>query len=60
MRGELYRPRKHPVKIRLDADVLAWFQTRAQAEGGHYQTTLNRVLRDYMLARRSRRMLFLS
>lgn len=52
VRGDLYRPRKHPVTIRLDADVLAWFQTRAHAEGGHYQTALNRVLRDYMLAQR--------
>lgn len=51
VRGDLYRPRKRPVTIRLDADVLTWFQTRARAEGGHYQTTLNRVLRDYMLAK---------
>lgn len=52
--GDLYRPRKHPVTIRLDADVLAWFQSRARAEGGHYQTALNRVLREYMLAQRGR------
>ncbi len=45
-RGSFYRPRKGPVTIRLDADVLAWFKEHA-ASGG-YQTEINRVLRQYV------------
>lgn len=45
-RSDLYRPRKHAVTIRLDADVLAWFKEHA-ADGG-YQTEINRVLRRYV------------
>ena len=45
-RGGLYRPLKHPVTIRLDADVLAWFKHHA-ADGG-YQTEINRVLRRHV------------
>ena len=33
-RGELYRPLKQPVTIRLDADVLTWFKEHA-ADGGY-------------------------
>jgi len=44
-RGDLYRPLKQPVTIRLDADVLAWF--REHATGG-YQTEINRVLRQHV------------
>ncbi len=40
-------PRKKPVHMRLDADVLAWF--RAQGRG--YQTRINTVLRAFMQAR---------
>ena len=36
-------PRKAPISIRLDADVLAWF--RAQGRG--YQRRMNAVLRQY-------------
>ena len=45
-RGELYRPLKQPVTIRLDADVLRWF--KEHAAGGGYQTEINRVLRRYV------------
>ena len=45
-RGALYRPVKHQITLRLDADVLAWF--RANAPGGRgYQTEINRVLREH-------------
>lgn len=47
-RGELYRPLKQPVTIRLDADVLAWFKEHAAGEG--YQTENNRVLRKHVMA----------
>jgi uncharacterized protein (DUF4415 family) len=46
-RGELYRPLKQPVTIRLDADVLAWFKDHAV--GGGYQTEINRVLRRHVI-----------
>jgi uncharacterized protein (DUF4415 family) len=45
-RGDLYRPLKQPVTIRLDADVLAWFKEHA-SKGG-YQTEINRVLRRHV------------
>ena len=45
-RGLLYRPTKHQITLRLDADVLAWF--RATVPGGRgYQTEINRVLREH-------------
>lgn len=51
-RGLLYRPVKHQITLRLDADVLAWF--RGNAPGGRgYQTEINRVLRNH--ARRSKK-----
>jgi uncharacterized protein (DUF4415 family) len=42
--GQFYRPIKHLVSIRLDADVLAWFRAR----GKKYQTYINEVLRREM------------
>jgi uncharacterized protein (DUF4415 family) len=48
-RGDLYRPVKKPVTIRLDADVLAWF--REHSEGKGYQTEINRVLRRHIAKR---------
>ena len=42
----LYRPRKVPVKINYDADVLEWFRSY----GKGYQTKMNMALREYMLA----------
>lgn len=41
-------PRKEPVHIRLDADVLAWFR----AHGPGYQTRINAVLRSFVEARK--------
>ncbi len=52
-RGDLYRPLKQPVTIRLDADVLTWFKEHA-ADGG-YQTEINRVLRLHVLEAEKRR-----
>ena len=43
--GKLYRPIKHPVTLRLDADVLAWL--RSQGKG--YQTRINELLRSAMM-----------
>ena len=41
--------RKRPVTIRLDADVVDWFQN----QGKGYQTRINAVLRAYVDAHRS-------
>lgn len=42
--GDLYRPLKKPVTLRLDADVLAWFKK----DGKRYQTRINQALRKVM------------
>ncbi len=47
--GKFYRPIKKPVNLRIDADVLAWFQ----AQGKKYQTKMNEALRKYMLEHHS-------
>jgi uncharacterized protein (DUF4415 family) len=46
-RGLFYRPIKKQLTLRLDADVIAWFKASA-TDGERYQTTINRVLRDYV------------
>jgi len=46
----LYKPVKKPVTLRLDADVLAWFQKA----GRGYQTRINRALRKLMMEERKR------
>lgn len=51
-RGDLYRPLKQPVTIRLDADVLAWFKENA---AGGYQTEINRVLRAHVATKEAGR-----
>ena len=45
VRGRFYRPVKHPISMRLDADVVAWLKKR----GKGYQTRVNRILRQTML-----------
>lgn len=45
-RGKFYRPRKQQITVKIDADVLAWLK----ADGKGYQTRLNRILRQTMLA----------
>ncbi|HYM75866.1 MAG TPA: BrnA antitoxin family protein [Candidatus Dormibacteraeota bacterium] len=42
--GDLYRPLKKPVTLRLDADVIAWFKK----DGRRYQTRINGALRKVM------------
>lgn len=44
----MYKPVKKPVTLRLDADVLAWFQR----SGRGYQTRINQALRNVMSAER--------
>jgi uncharacterized protein (DUF4415 family) len=52
-RGVLYRPVKRQLTLRLDADVVTWFQERVGAGGKGYQTAINKALREYIGARRS-------
>ena len=46
-RGVFFRPVKHQLTLRVDADVIAWFKDRARGSG-RYQTSMNRALREYM------------
>ena len=46
-RGLFYRPVKRQITLRLDADVVTWFKSRAPGGRG-YQTEINRALREYV------------
>jgi uncharacterized protein (DUF4415 family) len=47
-RGVFFRPVKKQLTLRLDADVIDWFRTRAR-RGKGYQTQINQALRDYVV-----------
>ena len=47
-RGVFYRPVKKQITLRLDADIIDWFKTRAQDRRG-YQTDINTALRQHVL-----------
>src|ERR1039458_5467466 len=42
VRGPFYRPIKRPLSLRVDADILDWFQRQGQG----YQTRMNFALRE--------------
>ena len=42
----IYRPKKVPIKVNYDADVIEWFRSF----GKGYQTRMNSALREYMLS----------
>jgi uncharacterized protein (DUF4415 family) len=44
-RGQFYKPKKLQKTLRIDADVLAWFE----AQGPGHLTRMNRALRAAML-----------
>lgn len=48
--AEVFIAGKQAISLRVDADVLAFFKQH----GKGYQTVMNRVLRQYMDARKSR------
>jgi uncharacterized protein (DUF4415 family) len=50
VRGPFYRPIKRPLSLRVDADVVDWFQR----QGHGYQTRMNLALREYVERRRKR------
>ena len=41
---QFYRPRKEPISIRVDADILDWLRRKSE----RYQTEINRILRKEM------------
>lgn len=43
--GDMYRPLKKQVSMKLDADVLEWFKRG----GPRYQTRINAALREVMM-----------
>ena len=45
VRGQMYRPIKKPVTMRLDADVIEWLKR----DGRGYQTKANALLRQEMI-----------
>lgn len=45
VRGQMYRPVKKPVTMRLDADVIVWLKK----DGRGYQTKANALLRKEMM-----------
>jgi uncharacterized protein (DUF4415 family) len=46
-RSLFYRPIKRQLTLRIDADVVDWFQTHAP-RGRGYQTDINRALRQHV------------
>jgi len=44
VRGPFYRPIKRPLSLRIDADILDWFQSQGQG----YQTRINAALREFI------------
>jgi uncharacterized protein (DUF4415 family) len=53
-RGVLYRPVKQQITLRIDADVIEWFRSRARKDE-RYQTSINRALREYVEQHRRER-----
>jgi uncharacterized protein (DUF4415 family) len=51
--GKFYVPRKTPLTVRVDVDVLAWLRSK----GAGYQTRLNRILREAMLVENTLRVI---
>jgi uncharacterized protein (DUF4415 family) len=50
VRGPFYRPIKRPLSLRVDADVIDWFQRQGQG----YQTRMNAALREHVERHRER------
>ena len=48
VRGKFFRPLKKPISIRIDMDILDWFQRQE----GPYQVLINKALRGYMESQR--------
>ena len=46
--GKFYRPKKRPMTLRLDADLVEWFKHNHPK----YQRAINTVLREHFIANR--------
>ena len=46
--GKFYRPKKRPITLRLDADLVEWFKHNHPK----YQRAINTVLREHFIANR--------
>ena len=44
-RGVFHRPVKQQIKLRINADIIAWFKARTR-NGRGYQTDINGALRE--------------
>jgi uncharacterized protein (DUF4415 family) len=49
--GKYYRPRKTPVSVRVDDEVLAWLKSKGE---GHL-TRINDILRQQMMSERRKK-----
>jgi len=47
----IHPPRKDPITMRLDRDIIVWF--KQQVKGRGYQTAINNVLREYVRRKKS-------
>lgn len=48
VRGKFYRPKKVQKTIRLDKDVIVFYQKMAKKNGIPYQTIINLTLKKFM------------
>ncbi|MCP5463867.1 MAG: BrnA antitoxin family protein [Deltaproteobacteria bacterium] len=48
VRGKFYRPKKVQKTIRLDEDILTFYQKMADEHGIPYQTLINLTLRKFL------------
>ena len=48
VRGKFYRPVKKQITLRIDADVIAWFEAQAPVRPLGYQTNMNQALREHV------------
>lgn len=51
VRGKFYRPKKVQKTLRLDQDVLNFYQNIANQHGIPYQTLINLVLKKFLAER---------
>ncbi len=47
-RGVSYRPEQRQITLRLDADIVSWFNARAQGGRG-FQTAIYQALREHVV-----------
>ena len=48
VRGRFYKPKKIPVSLRLDNDIILYFKKLASEKKVPYQTLINNILRKQL------------